>query len=194
MKLLILFIGCIILLNNTRAQLNLQQFNKEQAAINKTAFIVLGSWSAANIITGLAGQANTSGQSKYFHQMNLIWGSVNLLIAGSGYIGAKRKANDLSFAASVKQQSVIEKTFLFNAGLDLAYLAGGAYFMEKGKNNSNPDKYKGYGKSILLQGGVLLLFDVMMYITHNHHGKKLWNALNALQAGPNSLGLNISLH
>jgi hypothetical protein len=117
----------------------------------------LGSWSVANIISGVVGQANTSGQAKYFHQMNLIWGAVNFLIAGSGYIGTKKRSADLSLAASLKQQSVIEKTFLFNAGFDLAYLAGGAYFIEKGKTNSNPEKYTGYGKSILLQGGALLL-------------------------------------
>jgi hypothetical protein len=193
MRLSALFTAFIIFFHNSGAQINLPQFNKEQAGINKTAFIVLGSWSAANIITGIAGQAHTSGQAKYFHQMNLIWGSVNLVIAGSGYIGAIRRNTDLSLSGSLKQQSVIEKTFLFNAGLDLAYLAGGAYFIEKGKNN-NPDRNKGYGKSILLQGGALLLFDVIMYSTHNKHGKKLLTVLNGLQAGPNSLGLSLSLN
>jgi hypothetical protein len=145
MRLSALFIASIIFFHNSGAQINLPQFNKEQVGINKTAFIVLGSWSAANIITGIAGQANTSGQAKYFHQMNLIWGSVNLVIAGSGYIGARRRNTGLSLSGSLKQQSVIEKTFLFNAGLDLAYLTGGAYFIEKGKN-SNPDRYKGMAR------------------------------------------------
>jgi hypothetical protein len=32
---------------------------------------------------------------------------------------------------------------------------------------------KGYGESVMLQGGVLLLFDGIMYSIHNNHGKKL---------------------
>jgi hypothetical protein len=134
-------------------------------------------------------------ETKYFHQMNLIWGgSVNFFIAGPGYLGTRRRSTNLSLPASLKQQTVIEKTFLFNAGLDLAYLAGGAYLIEKGKNNGSPDKYKGYGKSILLQGVALLLFDVIMYATQNRHGKKLFNVLNSLQAEPGSLGLSLSLN
>jgi len=78
-------------------------------------------------------------------------------------------------------------------GLDIAYLAGSAWFLEKANNSTNPDKYRGYGKSILMQGAFLLLFDAVMFTTHNRHGKKLYKALNGLQLAPNSLGYNISL-
>ncbi len=193
MKLSFLLILSIAINCQIHAQNNLLVFNQEQSKINKRAFIVLGSWSVANIITGLAGQSNSNGQTRYFHQMNLIWGSVNLIIAGSGYIGAKRRATDLSLSGSLKQQTNIEKTFLFNAGIDLAYLATGAYFIERGKNQDNPDKFRGYGKSILIQGGALLIFDAIMYATHLQHGKKIWKVMNSLQAGPNSFGLNLSL-
>ena len=42
------------------AQVNLQEFNRERAAINKKAFLVLGSWSAANIISGVIGHSASS--------------------------------------------------------------------------------------------------------------------------------------
>ncbi len=193
MKLSSLLVIALIGVNTGFAQFNLPDFNKEQAKINKTGFLVLGSWSAANIISGLALQGNAGGQTKYFHQMNLLWGSVNLLIAGSGYLGANRKTGSLSYKQSLKQQSRVEKTFLFNAGLDLAYMTAGAWFIEKGNSNSNPARYKGYGKSILLQGGFLLLFDAVMYGTHNHHGKKLYQVLNGLQIAPNSVGFHANL-
>lgn len=174
-----------------QSQVNLQEFNRERFTINKKAFLVLGGWSAANIITGVIGQSASTGQTKYFHQMNIIWGSVNLLVALPGYIGARKSATDLSLAASIKSQSAAEKTFGFNAGLDLAYMAAGAWTIENGNSHSNADKYKGYGKSIVLQGAVLLLFDAVMFTTHNHHGKRLLKVLDAVQLAPNSLGFRV---
>ncbi len=175
------------------AQQALQEFNRERAAVNKKAFLVLGAWSAANIITGVIGQSASTGQAKYFHQMNIIWGSVNLLVALPGYIGARRSTTDLSLTASLKGQAVTEKTFAFNAGLDLAYMAAGAWTIEKGNSHANSDKYKGYGKSIVMQGAFLLNFDAVMFTTHNRHGKNLLKMLNAVQLAPNSLGLKVAI-
>jgi hypothetical protein len=184
--------ACIVSAN---AQENLPGFNKERYRINQTGFLVLSSWSVVNIASGAIGMSSTSGQAKYFHQMNLIWGGVNLIVALPGYLGARKSNSDLSLAGSLKGQAAAEKTFIFNAGLDIAYIAGGAWFLEKA-NSINPDKYdkyKGYGKSILVQGAFLLLFDAVMFTTHNRHGKKLYRALNGLQLAPNSIGLNVSM-
>ena len=172
---------------------DLPAFNQERYHVNKTAFVVLGSWSAASIITGIAGQANSSGRARYFHQMNIIWGSVNLLIALPGYISARKSRPDLTLAASLKGQAATEKTFIFNAGLDLAYLAAGAWLLEKGNTGSHTDRYKGYGNSVLLQGAALLLFDAVLFITHHQHGKKIYRALESLQLAPNGVGLNIGI-
>ncbi len=178
------------------AQPALQAFNKERYQINQTGFLVLGSWSALNMVTGIVGQAAAGGQAKYFHQMNLIWGAVNMGFALPGYLGARKSNASQGFAASVKGQAATEKTFIFNAGLDMAYIAGSAWFFQKANNSSDPDKYnkyKGYGKSILMQGVFLLLFDATMFSTHNRHGKKLFKALNGLQLAPNSIGVNMPL-
>ncbi len=174
-----------------QSQVNLQEFNGERFAINKKGFVVLGGWSAASIISGVIGQSASTGEAKYFHQMNIIWGSVNLLVALPGYIGARKSGTGPSLAASIKGQSATEKTFAFNAGLDLAYIAAGAWTIEKGNSRSNADKYKGYGKSIVMQGAFLLLFDAVMFSTHNHHGKKLMKLLDAVQLAPNSLGMRV---
>jgi hypothetical protein len=170
------------------SQQNLQQFNSERTDITKNGMLVLSSWGAANIIVGAIGQSSSNSETKYFHQMNLIWGSVNLAIAAPTYFSLNRKSQNFSLAGSVKLQSVIEKTFLLNAGLDLVYITAGAYSIEKGNNDSKRDLYKGYGKSLLLQGGGLLLFDVTMYLTHVHHGKKLYKILSGIQFSGNSVG------
>ena len=180
-------------LTGLRAQVNLQDFNKERLGINKKAFVVLGSWSAANIISGIIGQSASKGEAKYFHQMNIIWGSVNLLVALPGYIAARKSPADFSLGNSFKAQATVEKTFAFNAGLDLAYIAAGAWTMEKGNSSANPDKYRGFGKSVIMQGAALLLFDAVMCTTHNRHGKKLVKVLETVQLSPNHLGLCITI-
>jgi hypothetical protein len=176
-----------------KAQPELQQFNKERLHINQTGFTFLSGWATANLGTGLIGQARARGETKYFRQMNAIWGGVNLLIAVPAYINARRAGADLPLDASMRAQASIEKIFILNAGLDAAYLAGSAWFLEKANTSANPDKYRGYGKSILVQGAFLLLFDAVMFTTHNRQGKKLYKALGGLQLAPNSLGYNMPL-
>jgi len=176
-----------------QAQRELPQFNKERLRINQTGFLVLNAWSVANLATGLIAQSSAGGEAKYFHRMNAIWGGVNLLIALPAYINARKSKTDLTLEASARGQAAIEKTFILNAGLDIAYLAGSTWFLEKATTSANPDKYRGYGKSILMQGAFLLLFDAVMFTTHNRHGKKLYKALNGLQLAPNNIGFNMHL-
>jgi len=193
MKNTILSIALLVAGLYAQAQEGLQQFNQERLHINQTGFTFLSGWAVANLGVGLIFQSKAVGETRYFRQMNAIWGGVNLLIAVPAYINARRGGADLSLDASVRAQASIEKIFILNAGLDIAYLAGSAWFLEKANNSTNPGKYRGYGKSILMQGAFLLLFDAVMFTTHNRHGKKLYKALNGLQLAPNSLGYNISL-
>jgi len=156
-------------------QIALDSFNAKKLQINNQGMMVLASWGAANIAWGAIARANASGSDKYFHEMNMIWGGINLGLSAFGYIGS-RKRQMLNTAATFKKQTTIEKTFLFNAGLDVAYIAGGFYLTEKAKNDlAKHDRYKGYGNSIVLQGAALLLFDGVMYLIHNKHGKQLYN-------------------
>src|ERR1039457_5255195 len=185
MKAFILFATIVLINVRTFSQINLQQFNSERIAITKSGMLVLGSWGAANVIAGAIGQSSSNRETKYFNQMNLIWGAVNFAIAAPTYFSLKKQRTDLSLSESVKQQSNIEKTFLFNAGLDLVYITSGMYCIAKADNDSKHDLYRGYGKSLLVQGCGLLLFDVSMYLLHVHHGKQLYKILNSVQISGN---------
>ena len=154
-------------------QTELKQFNKERQRISKSGLKILTGYSVANIIYGSIASSNTSiGSAHYFHQMNAIWNGITLGFLGVGLLTAK-KEGELTCASTLKKQNNIEKLFLFNAGLDLAYLAGGAYLNERSKIPANSYKLSGYGKSIMIQGGMLFIFDAVMYSLHQHHGKKL---------------------
>jgi hypothetical protein len=189
MRLIISSLIAIFFSASAFSQENLQQFNNERTSIVKNGMLVLSSWGAANIIVGAIGQSYSDKETKYFNQMNLIWGAVNLAIAAPTYFSLGRRPQNLSLAESVKQQSIIEKTFLFNAGLDLVYITSGLYCNARGNNDSKRDLYKGYGKSLLIQGGGLLLFDVTMYLVNVHHNKQLFKILSSIQLSGNSVGL-----
>ena len=154
--------------------LPLSNFNQERADLNRKGLTVLGSWAGANLITnGILLANNSSGSDKYFYQMNLYWNVVNGALAGFGVLGAKKSQGNLSAFQTLEEQSGTEKTFLVNTGLDVAYVMTGVYLLEKSKNSTgNQDMLKGYGQSVILQGGFLLLFDGIMYGVHRSHLKK----------------------
>jgi hypothetical protein len=133
----------------------------------QTGMMVLGGWAVANIASGLAMRSNTTGVDSRFWEMNAIWNGVNLAIAGFGYFSAAKLGTDGTALELLQEQMGIDKTLLFNAGLDLGYIAAGAWMMERSKNVSkNPDLWKGYGRSIILQGAFLFAFDVAMVLIH----------------------------
>ena len=155
-------------------QTTLDQFNVERQKISKNGVKGLVIYSAANIIYSSIMTSDSKGSNKYFYKMNTIWSGITLGLVGIGIATAKKEGS-ISYAESLKKQNSIEKIFLFNAGLDFAYIAGGAYLKERSRSSSgtSSDRRKGYGESIMLQGGALLIFDGVMYFLHNRHGKKL---------------------
>ena len=153
--------------------LTLPNFNQERNDLNRKGMVVLGSWAGANLITNGILLSNSSGSDKYFYQMNVYWNVVNGILAGLGVFGAKKMQGNLSAFQSLEEQSSTEKTFLINTGLDVAYVMTGVYLLEKSKNSiDSQDMLKGYGQSVILQGGFLLLFDGIMYGLHRSHLKK----------------------
>lgn len=176
-KLILLF--CISLfVVQAEAQTETEIFYlKSQKNLN-TGMYVLGSWALLNIATGAYGMSTQTGSSKYFYQMNLFWNTVNLGIAGyalvSGYLSDDSM---LSHQQIIDKHLKTEKVLLINAGLDVLYMASGAFMAGKSKSSTkHPELLKGYGQSLLLQGGFLLVFDTVLYaIQHNLSGNFLQN-------------------
>jgi hypothetical protein len=172
-----LFFGSITFLfsqDNNLLELNEIRLNKQRIGM-----LVLGSWAVGNIAAGaiLAGQRQ--GEDKYFHLMNIGWNAVNLGLATVGYLNAIHADPAVyDMAATIKEQYNIEKILLLNTGLDVGYMLGGLYLMERSKNtDKNPERLKGFGKSILLQGGFLFTFDLIFYFTHAQSRSAAWQQL-----------------
>ena len=154
-------------------------FNEIRLEKQRVGMLILGTWAVGNITAGalLAGQGKN--EEYYFHLMNIGWNAVNLGLATLGYLNAIH-ADPAGFdmAATIQQQYNIEKILLLNTGLDVGYVIGGFYLMERSENNlKNPERLKGFGKSIVLQGGFLFAFDLAFYLTHVHTRSVGWQEL-----------------
>lgn len=168
----------------------LQDFNSTRIQYNKQGMVILGSWAVGNIIWGGVMAGRTTGELQGFHQMNAYWNGVNLLIAGLGYYSAMKEVPTDDFWETLQRQQSIEKILLVNAGLDVAYMAGGLYMIERGRRTDNP-RISGFGQSVILQGAFLMSFDIIKYMIHNSHGKKLPILLEGLSAGPGGIGFRM---
>jgi len=188
--LLICLGGCS--LQSFSQKVDLSKFEKERIRYSKNAMIALAGWSAANIVVSGVATNTRNREMRYFHQMNVMWSGINLAIAGLGYWGTrKEKIDNPTLAAVLKHQNRIEKTYLINAGLDVVYVGAGLLMNQTSDNQKNPDKFKGYGNSIMLQGGFLLLYDAIIYSIHRKHGKQLKGMGEKLtfNAGPGAVSL-----
>ncbi len=136
----------------------LEVFNATRLEYNRQGMWILGSWALLNLLVGTIRGFKTRGQVQAFHQMNAYWNLVNLGIAGYGYWQASQISLGINFWEVLAAQQQIEKVLLFNAALDLGYMAVGFFFIEKGLRLEK-ERWIGFGKSIVLQGAFLLLFD-----------------------------------
>ena len=187
-----LLFSCFFLTLTYAQDSTLLELNTQRLQINKTGMYILGGWAVANIAGGAILRSQTVGTTRYFHEMNVFWNVVNLGLAGAGLYGAYR-TDPASFTAwqSLQEQQSIEKILLFNAALDLAYIAGGAYMIERSRRVENkPERIKGYGQSLIMQGGFLLLFDATLYLIHQKSASPLLqDLLSRVQVTENGVGL-----
>lgn len=172
---------------------DLDQFNHNRNQINKYAMITLGSWAVGNMAVNGALYRSGEKDRKYFYQMNIAWNAINLAIAGFGLYGALNPDNTLTLSESIQQQSNIEKILLSNAGLDIGYIMTGFYLKEKAKNSLNHhDRLKGYGTSLVLQGGFLFLFDVTVYFIQAGNHELMKKLLDHVTIASGTIGLTFT--
>ena len=155
---LLLLIGLLSLPAMAQDSAALEVFNSTRLDYNRQGMIILGSWALLNLLIGTIGSFRTRGQVQAFHQMNAYWNLVNLGIAGYGFWQASQISLPILFWEVISAQQQIEKVLLFNAALDLAYMAVGFFLVERGLRLEK-ERWIGFGKSMLLQGAFLLLFD-----------------------------------
>ena len=152
----------------------IKQFDNRKNKLNHNGMIVLSSWAGVNIIGSGVGYALTNSyEEKEFYLMNGAWGIINLGIALPGLL-SKAKPTPTLYDLQ-KNQTKIEKLFLANAILDVAYISGGFYLKEYGNNQTDikkQERFNGFGNSVIIQGAGLMVFDMAMTILNNRNRKK----------------------
>lgn len=127
----------------------------------------LGVWALLNVVGSGYRVARLEARSEgyHFHLMNAGWGLVNAVLAIVGIAGTHPgQTTGLTLAGLLAGQLRLENLLLFNAGLDVAYVATGAWLRARAPGAPRPERLAGFGRSLWVQGGFLFLFDVGLWL------------------------------
>lgn len=175
MKKAFAFIFSIVAFSSIYGQeISTDQFNAERVKISRGGLYGLAGFSALNFAVSGAGWATTEGATREFHRANVTWNFVNIAIAIPGLISSYRKSvNGFSAMKTFDEQRKAEATYLINGIFDASYMGIGLYLRERSRiTEKDANRMKGWGNALLLQGGFLLLTDIVMYSMHARHGNK----------------------
>jgi hypothetical protein len=167
-------------------------FNEERLQIQQTGMLTLGGWALGNMAVNGALLINpSSNEQAHFYRMNIFWNLVNLGLAIPGYLSAvNADPAALNLAESAYEFNKMNKILLVNVGLDVAYITGGFLLKEAAK--TRPDKqdmFKGYGRSLILQGAFLFAFDVALVAILESKSPQLNQLLEVVSFNGSSLAL-----
>ncbi|MFC6222792.1 DUF6992 family protein [Hymenobacter artigasi] len=129
---------------------------------------VLAAWVLLNLVGSgyYLAHSDRRHESFYFHGMNVGWGLVNAGLAAWGILQLHFVAPAGLVPAELLQSQLFnENLFLLNAGLDVAYIMTGYYLRARAlvPGQALPVRLLGFGRSLWVQGGFLLVFDATMW-------------------------------
>ena len=91
--------------------------------------------------------------------MNFNWNLLNAGIVGmSHFLVYKDQRKPWNIQELLIKQKKAEKSIIINMGLDIAYMISGLLIKQSDRNLAIN---QGYGNSLILQGGYLLLYDAI---------------------------------
>ncbi len=139
---------------------------------------VLAAWALLNLIGSgfFLTRADRRYPPYYFHGLNVGWGAVNAALTCWGILHLHFVAPaGLRPAGLFATQLYNENLFLLNAGLDAAYVMTGFYLRAQAAvpGQDNPARLLGFGRSLWVQGGFLLVFDALMWSLLHGQGQQL---------------------
>lgn len=112
------------------------------ASVEQRLTRVLGAWAAGSVVAGAA--LARSPRTRGFGRQTAAWGAVDGAIA---LVGARKQR-----ASGPTDPARLRRVLLVNAGLDVGYLAAGAWLVRDGR-------WRGDGLAVLVQGAFLLALD-----------------------------------
>ena len=121
----------------------------------------LMTWSLFSIGAGLIMRKSNPFWKSVGNQF-ITWGAIDAMIALGGDIGTRNRIADMENPGlpeiKAKESRNLGRILWINAGLDVLYILFGRFLMRRDKGNCQT---KGNGFGIIIQGGFLLIFDVI---------------------------------
>lgn len=186
----------LLLLSTSTVFGQVAQYQKDFSKINEGLMVTLGSYAVSNFAISGAGYFLSEEEStRRFHEMNVMWNTVNLGLAVPGYLKARKNAGSFSQQEMLVQQRKTEQVFLINTGLDMGYMVAGYYMRTDAENRGDRAAlFRGYGNSLMLQGGFLFAFDLVAYGIHRSHFNRDFERLsNKVSIYPIGGGVGLTL-
>ncbi len=166
----------------------IRDINKSRINTGIYGMSVLGSWAAGNFIYSGVSLKGAEGAERYFHIMNIGWNAVNFAIATGGMVEALvAKPGSFNLDATITMQRRMETILLVNTGLDVAYMGTGLLLTHLADSSSRREVLLGFGNSLMLQGGFLLVFDLILYAIHRSKTNRLMDELKNVRISFNQI-------
>jgi hypothetical protein len=156
-------VSALVLSLTLAAPFDLGAWNTERIQTQRIGFGVLGAWAVGNLTVGtIAAIRSNDEREAWFHLGNALWNTVNLGLAVAGF-AMQWNADPRAFDAkqSLRESSSSATIFGVNAGIDVGYLATGAFLWQRGLGHGDA-RMVGVGQALILQGAFLFVFDVVM--------------------------------
>lgn len=186
----ICLMACIVLSVRAQSDSLLRSIAQKQFKLQRTSTQILAGWSAANLVISGVAIGKSEGSTRYFHEMNLYWNAVNVGIAGLGLLSLRKAQHNATVSSVVKDHYTLQKTLLFNTGLDVAYMTSGLWLLDKSKtemNQTRNQRFRGFGQAVLIQGGFLFVFDLTNYLLHRQDAPRLHRVLDKVALNSNGM-------
>lgn len=144
----------------------IERFRQSHRRTQLVGMGVLTGWAVANIGVGIGGAVLIDDDRRFVHEMNAMWNTVNLTLGIIGLVSNGRRAPGVTTQAEARRVHRRARiTYAVNGALDLVYISGGVLAAELGRQHDQ-GRVRGYGKSVVLQGAFLFVFDLGMLIAH----------------------------
>jgi len=144
-------------------------FIRRMKTLKTAQAVILAIWAGLNVLIGIVFILQTEAHYFYFFAMNISWNLVNTAVAIFLYMHHNDVfEKQISFLNQMEYQKHIEKSLVFNIGLDLAFIAIGfsMYYYGNIPSAAHPELWVGFGISVIIQGGFLLIQDMIFYRLH----------------------------
>ena len=162
----------------------LQQLNTERISMNRAAVWALTGWTVLNLSVGGLGYFTADDPTwRGFHQMNALFNVPVLGMAlGSFAVLAAQDPERLDLRESLRRSGLLARGLLVGITLDVASGLLGLSLRERGLRVGS-ERLVGWGSSLLLQGGFLLLFDTALFALNTRYDARLLPLVDASGRG-----------